>query len=247
MDTTRFTVAGLAMIAAGSTAGQNLTVVNTPWPGESTHAQMLSDAFGGNFTSIGQVEGINALAGQSNMVHTGFTNGQFTFSRIADTGSASQVNLRSVAGTDTEWAGGSYRAEALGGHSSLSHTLGYMTESGDFQAISASGIIGQNSSIHPNEAFNWAVMGSNGKTFYSDDAMNNGRDMMVSYAMYDASNKLIGAVLFFEDWNGASSDFDYNDYAVLLTLAPTPQAALLGVLGLGGVGLVGGRRRRSLA
>lgn len=247
MDTTRFTVAGLAMIAAGTTAAQNLTVVNTPWPGESTHAQMLSDAFGGNFTSLGQVEGLNAKAGQSNMVHTGFTNGNYTFTRIADTGSSSHVNLRSVAGTDGMWSGGSYRAEAIGGFSSLSHTLGYMTESGDFQAISATGIMGENSSIHPNEAFNWAVMGSNGKTFFSDDSMNNGRDMMVSYAMYDASNKLIGAVLFFEDWNGASSDYDYNDYAVLLTLAPTPQAALLGVLGLGGVGLAGGRRRRSIA
>ena len=71
---------------------------------------------------------------------------------------------------------------------------------------------------------------------------------MVSYAMFDESNRLIGAILFFEDWNGEGSDYDYNDFAIMLTLAPTPQAAMLGLLGLGGVGLAGGgRRRRSIA
>lgn len=246
MDTTRFALASLAFIAAGTTTAQSLTVVNTPWPGESTHAQMLSEAFGGSFTSLGQVEGTGALPGQSNLVHTGFTNGTFTFSRIADSGSK-MVNLKNVAGSDSAWSGGSYRAEAIGGYSALTHTLGYMTESGEFESINATGVMGESSSIHPNENFTWAVQTNNGRTFYGDSSMNDGRDMMVSYAMYDASNKLIGAILFFEDWNGASSDYDYNDFAVLLTLAPTPQAALLGALGLGGIGLTAGRRRRTLA
>lgn len=248
MDTTRFTLAGLAMIAAGTTAAQNLTVVNAPRAGESNHAQMLAEAFGGSFTSLGQTEGKNAIAGGASLTDVGFTNGSFTLSRISDVGSSSStINLKNIAGSDDSWGGGSYRAEALGGYSMHSHTLGYMTESGDYQSVSATGIVGQNSSIHPNEAFTWAARNGNGQTFYGDDAMNGGVDHMVSYAMYDASNKLIGAVLFFEDWNGASSDYDYNDYAVLLTLAPTPQAALLGLLGLGGVGLATGRRRSTIA
>lgn len=246
MDTTRFTLSSLAVIAAGSMHAQSLTVVNTPWGGESGHAQMLSDAFGGSFTSLGQVTGTNARAGQSNLTDVGFTNGSLRFSRISDTGSAG-VNLKSVAGGDANWNGGSYRAEALGGFSSNTHTLGYMTHSGQFETISATGIVGQNSSIHPDEGFTWAVQTGTGKTFYGDVNMNGGTDHMVSYAMYDASNKLIGAVLFFEDWRGLGSDYDYNDFAVLLTLAPTPQAAMLGVLGLGGVGLATGRRRRTIA
>lgn len=247
MDTTRFTLASLAIIAAGSSAAQSLSVVNTPWAGESTHAQMLADAFGGSFTSLGQVSGVNAKVGGGSLTDIGFTNGSYTFNRIADAGSNARVSLRSISGTDAAWNGGSYRAEAIGGFSSHSHTLGYMTESGQFETINASGVMGQNSSIHPNESFTWAVRNGNGQTYYGDIAMNGGADHMVSYAMYDASNKLIGAVLFFEDWNGSASDYDYNDYAVLLTLAPTPQAALLGALGLGGVGLAAGRRRRTIA
>ena len=51
-----------------------------------------------------------------------------------------------------------------------------------------------------------------------------------------------------DDYNGDyNGDYDYNDFAVLLTLAPTPQAALLGILGLGGVGLATGRRRSQIA
>lgn len=247
MDTTRFTLAGLAIIAAGSTAAQSLTVVNAARVGESGHAQMLAEAFGGSFSSLGQVVGTNARVGGDTITDIGFTNGTFTFSRIADYGATGSVNLKNIAGSDSVWSGGSYRAEALGGYSRHSHTLGYMTESGQFESISATGIMGQNSSIHPNEAFTWAVQNGNGQTYYGDNAMNAGADHMISYAMYDASNKLIGAVLFFEDWNGSGSDYDYNDYAVLLTLAPTPQAALLGVLGLGGVGLATGRRRNRIA
>ncbi|MCA9273523.1 MAG: hypothetical protein KDA31_10785 [Phycisphaerales bacterium] len=247
MDTTRFTLAGLAMIAAGATAAQNLTVVNAPRAGESNHAQMLAEAFGGSFSSLGQVEGINAHAGGSNLTDIGYTNGSFTFSRIADSGSAGVINLKNVSGSDESWSGGSYRAEAIGGYSRHSHMLGYMTEGGEFQTIHATGIMGENSSIHPNQAFTWAVQNGNGQTYYGDNTMNGGTDHMVSYAMYDASNKLIGAVLFFEDWHGSASDYDYNDFAVLLTLAPAPQAALLGVLGLGGVGLATGRRRSQIA
>ncbi|MFI4873574.1 MAG: hypothetical protein ACIARQ_17320 [Phycisphaerales bacterium JB061] len=247
MDTTRFAMAGLAILAAGTTAAQNLTVVNAPPAGESGHAQMLAEAFGGSFTSLGQVGGNNAVSGGASLTDIGFTNGSLTFSRIADAGASEGINLRNVAGSDSAWTGGSYRAEAIGGFSMHSHTLGYMTESGQFETISATGVMGENSSIHPNEAFTWAVQNGNGQTYYGDSSMNGGADHMVSYAMYDESNKLIGAVLFFEDWHGAASDYDYNDFAVLLTLAPTPQAALLGILGLGGVGLATGRRRSQIA
>ncbi|GAB5496854.1 MAG: hypothetical protein Phyf2KO_19340 [Phycisphaerales bacterium] len=248
MDTTRLAALTAAALVAGTAAAQDLTVVNEPWAGESTHAQMLANAFGGTFTSLGQVEGINARAGQSNMVHTGFTNGSFTFSRIADTGDSGTISLRDVSGDDSTWGAGSYRAETIGGFSSLSHDFGYMNSAGEFNTILQAGTSGLMNSIHPNEDFTWAIHTSNGREYTADALLNQGgQDQMVSYAMYDATNRLIGAILFFEDWHGSGSDYDYNDFAVMLTLAPTPQAALLGALGLGGAGLMTGRRRRSLA
>lgn len=248
MDTTRIASLSAAALIAGAASAQDLTVVNAPWAGESTHAQMLSDAFGGSFTSLGQTEGINARAGQSNMVHTGFTNGSYTFSRIADTGDSGTISLRDVAGDDANWGAGSYRAEGIGGHSSLSHDFGYMGSDGEFNTILQAGVSNLMTSIHPNESFTWAIQTSNGREYTADSLLNQGgQDQMVSYAMYDETNRLIGAILFFEDWHGAGSDYDYNDFAVMLTLAPTPQAALLGALGLGGAGLMAGRRRRSLA
>jgi hypothetical protein len=250
MDTTRFAALTAAALISGAASAQDLTVVNTPWAGESTHSQMLSEAFGGTFTSMGQTEGINAKSGVSNTVDIGFTNGSYTFSRISDFGGSSLINLTDIAGgDDSNWGGGSYRAETIGGYSSNEHTFGYMTEGGEFQTILEAGAAALDmTSIHPNEQFSWAIDVAGDREYNADSTMNEGsQDHMVSYAMFDESNKLIGAILFFEDWHGEGSDYDYNDFAVMLTLAPTPQAAMLGVLGLGGVGLMGGRRRRSIA
>ena len=247
MDTTRFTVIAALTLAAGVTSAQSLTVVNEPWPGESTHAQMLAEAFGGTFTSMGQTEGVNARAGQSNMVDMGYTNGSMTFERVADYGNSSKVDLINLmnGGDDGDWRDGSYRATSLGGYSSLSHEFGYIGANGEFHTIIADGVQALENSIHPNEDFTWAIRTNTDSEYNSNNLLNGGVDHMVTYAMYDDSNKLIGAVLFFEDWSGDNSDYDYNDYAVMLTLAPTPQAALLGLLGLGGV--AAGRRRRTIA
>lgn len=245
MDTTRTAIALLAAATAAPSLAQSLTVVNEPWPGEATHAQMLADAFGGTFTSTGTAEGVNYKTSSSNtLTNTGFTNGSFTAVRVADSGGSMAPNLTSLAtGSDSIFARGSYDAMSLGGYSALSHEFGYMDESGDFRSLLASSDI-NNNDFHPKGEFQWAFQASNGETFSSDSDMNEGRDHMVSYAIYNDQNEFIAAVLFFEDWGGDGSDWDYNDFSVMLTLAPTPQAALLGLAGLGGVGLAAGRRRR---
>lgn len=245
MDTTRSLIALLAAAAASPALGQSLTVVNEPWPGEATHAQMLADAFGGSFTSLGTTEGTNYNASSANtLTDIGFTNGSFTALRVADAGNSMAPNLTSLAsGSDSIFAGGSYDAISLGGYSALSHEFGYMTDSGEFRSLIASSDI-SNNDHHPNSEFQWAFSTSNGETFSSNSDMNNGKDHMISYAIYDAQNNFIAAVLFFEDWAGSGSDWDYNDFSVMLTLAPTPQAAMLGLAGLGGIGLAAGRRRR---
>ncbi|MEO1716767.1 MAG: hypothetical protein AAFR76_06605 [Planctomycetota bacterium] len=245
MDTTKSLMSLLAATLAVPTLGQTLTVVNEPWPGEATHAQMLADAFGGTFTSLGTVEGVNFNMSSSNtLTDTGFTNGSFTALRVADSGSGMAPNLTSLAtGSDAVFAGGSYDAVSLGGFSSLSHDFGYINDAGDFtRLVSSTADAGMD--FHPKADFEWAMQASNGATFSSDSDANEGRDHMVSYAIYNDQNEFIAAVLFFEDFGGNGSDWDYNDFSVLLTLAPTPQAAMLGLAGLGGIGLAAGRRRR---
>ncbi|MEL6796106.1 MAG: hypothetical protein AAFO89_04705, partial [Planctomycetota bacterium] len=98
MDTTKSLMSLLAAALAAPALGQTLTVVNEPWPGEATHAQMLADAFGGTFTSLGTVEGVNFNTSSSNtLTDTGFTNGSFTALRVADSGSGMAPNLTSLA------------------------------------------------------------------------------------------------------------------------------------------------------
>ncbi|MEM9661941.1 MAG: hypothetical protein AAF937_06490 [Planctomycetota bacterium] len=245
MDTTKSMMSILAATLAVPALGQTLTVVNEPWPGEATHAQMLADAFGGTFTSLGTAEGINYNTSSSaTLTDTGFTNGSFTAVRVADSGSSMAPNLTSLAtGSDSIFARGSYDAVSLGGFSSLSHEFGYMEESGEFNSLVSSST-GFSMDYHPKADFEWAMKASNGATFSSDSDANEGRDHMVSYAIYNDQNEFIAAVLFFEDFGGEGSDWDYNDFSVMLTLAPTPQAAMLGLAGLGGIGLGAGRRRR---
>lgn len=245
MDTTRTLFVLLAASAASTAIGQSLTVVNEPWPGEATHAEMLADAFGGTFTSLGTAEGVNYHGSNTNtLTDVGFTNGSFTASRVADSGMALIPSLTNLAqGDDSNFARGSYDAASLGGYSSLTHDLGVIGSDGEFRALLSSSDAAA-SDHHPDAQFEWAVRSSNGQVFSSDQASNGGIDQMVTYAVYDSNSELVAAVLFFEDWAGGSSDYDYNDFSVLLTLAPTPQAAFLGLAGLGGVGLAASRRRR---
>ncbi|MEO0476284.1 MAG: hypothetical protein AAF085_10015 [Planctomycetota bacterium] len=245
MDTTKSLTSLLAAALVAPALGQSLTVVNEPWPGEATHAQMLADAFGGTFTSTGTVAGVNYNASSSNtLTDAGFTNGSFTAIRVADNGGSMAPNLTSLAtGSDSVFASGSYEAVSLGGYSSLSHEFGYMSETGDFRSLIASSDSFAND-YHPKADFEWAMRSSNGNTFSSDSDANAGLDHMVSYSIYNDQNQFIAAVLFFEDFGGDGSDWDYNDFSVMLTLAPTPQAAMLGLAGLGGIGIAAGRRRR---
>jgi hypothetical protein len=219
--------------------------VNEPWPGEATHAQMLSGLFGGEFSSTGTVAGINFHRSGGSTTDAGYTNGSFRAVRLSDTGGTGTQNLENLAGgDDTMFGRGSYEAKVIGGYSSLSHQFGTVGSTGQFESLLSSGSNGARR-LHPRGEFAWGLSVSNG-SLYSTDTLSNGGgiDAAVTYAVYDQNDAFVGAVLFFEDWTGVSSDFDYNDFAVLLTLAPTPNAAMLGLAGLGGLGVISGRRRR---
>lgn len=243
MDSTRLVsvcVAALPSLALG----QSFTVVNEPWPGEANHAQMLSGLFGGEFSSTGTVAGVNFHRSGGSTTDAGFTNGSFRAVRLADAGGSGTQNLENLAGgDDTMFGRGSYEAKSIGGFSSLSHVFGTISTTGQFDALLGAGSSGARR-LHPRNEFAWGLSVSNGSLYATDTLANGGIDAAVTYAVYDQNDAFIGAVLFFEDWTGVTSDFDYNDFAVLLTLAPTPNAAMLGLVGLGGLGVISGRRRR---
>ena len=94
--------------------------------------------------------------------------------------------------------------------------------------------------------FRWAIKVDGwlwDSVYTSREDDNWGKDMMVSYSLYNGSGSFIGSFLFFEDTKH-NSDKDFNDIAVLLCLVPAPQAASMGLLSLGGLGVLAGRRRR---
>ncbi|MEM8756763.1 MAG: hypothetical protein AAGF47_03165 [Planctomycetota bacterium] len=246
MDTTiplRLTVAA---ILAAPAVGQGLTVVNEPWPGEASHSQMLSDVFGGSFASMGEVGGFDEQTGGSGVTSFGYTNGSVSAMRIGDLGSGVSLGLGGLLDSmgDQSFGAGSYEAQVIGHNSSVSHEFGTMDADGNFRSLLSSSDQTDTSTIHPKGEFTWAIQTANGQTISSDSAFNGGVDHMVTYALLDENDEVFGAVVFFEDWLGGNGDFDFNDLGVLLTLAPTPNAALLGLAGLGGLGFATGRRRR---
>ncbi|MGP1271842.1 MAG: hypothetical protein ACTS22_00765 [Phycisphaerales bacterium] len=246
MDATRNLLAAAASLLAAPVLAQGLTVVNDPWPGEQSHAQMLAGVFGGSFDSMGQVSGLNTATGGSGTVDIGFSNGNISAMRVSDLGSGTPADLRGLSASmnDQAFGAGSYAARVIGHNSALDHEFGVVRNDGTFRSLLTSSDTGE-VAIHPGQNFTWAVRTSNGLEISSDNALNGGADHMVTYVLYNnTNNKVIGAVLFFEDWMGQNGDYDYNDLGIILTLAPTPNAALLGLAGLGGVGLATGRRRR---
>ncbi|HED54013.1 MAG TPA: hypothetical protein ENJ00_07405 [Phycisphaerales bacterium] len=227
-------LAGLAAsIGAVAGAQEGYTVVQSPPTNEATHAEILAGALGGTFNENG----------------LGLSNG--TISAVRNIDSAAFEN------NDQNWAPGTYNAKIVAHESAGRSLFGFATGSDggegdggflDFHALLNTSDIGSSVTVQIPEQFRWALQlgnSTNGHVYTSRESDNNGLDVMVSYTIRNEADKVIGMALFFED-RIIGSDRDFNDVAVLLTLAPTPQSALLGMLGLGGLGAAAGRRRRPI-
>lgn len=220
-------VAGLALTAA--TASAQYTSVSAASGGELGHSQILAHALGGTFNNSGSRD---------------FSNGSVFADRIKDTSWFDS--------TDQIWAAGKYNAKVVAKEADYSHTFGFVSgKSGNlnsgFQGLLDTDNIGSSTSVTLSGDFRWAIkldQQDGGRLFTSRNKDNyNDRDHMVSYALYNNGGNIFGYALFFED-KKHNSDKDFNDVAVLLTLVPTPQAAAMGLLGLGSLGVMAGRRRR---
>jgi len=212
--------AGIAL-ADGDDAYTN---VRSPSHGEASHADILANAFGGSFSASGR----------------DFSNGSISAVRNRD--------FSHHGNDDRIWDAGNYTAKMIASENSRDSSFGYIngTHGGHFQELFDSDDLGAEASVSTSNDFRWAIKVDGwiwDSVYTSRDADNWGKDMMVSYSLYNNSGNFIGSFLFFED-KKHGSDKDFNDVAVLLTLVPTPQAATMGLLGLGGIGVLAGRRRR---
>lgn len=202
------------------TATAQFTKVHAPQGGELSHAQLLSNALGETFTATGS--GGRDLVG-----------GSIYADRIKDN-------------YDQVWNGGWANATIIGREAGYSHTFGYVQD-GEFNALLRSDEQGSSTSFSIDGKFTWALQTDqeDGGDLWSSKKSRNydKKDHMVTYAIYN-NQHLTGFALFFEDLPYWCSDLDYNDTAVLLSIVPTPHAAGLALVGLGGVGFATGRRRR---
>lgn len=225
-------IAIAAAVSAGAASAQYTTVHAPSW-GEASHAQILSSALGGSFSAATSKD---------------YSNGTIYADRMKDSTSNS-------IGSDRYWAAGTYHAKMVAKEAAYSHTFGTVEGTyggghlGSYQAFLNSSDIGSEATISMDEDFRWAIETDTGSNHHSDILFTSrdwdnvsSRDHMVSYKLLRDGN-LFGYALFFEDLKYCP-DKDYNDVAVILTLVPTPQAAMMGLTGLGGLGLLAGRRRR---
>ena len=215
-----------AAFSAGAVSAQYSSVHSAAW-GEANHAQILSSALGGSFTSATSKD---------------YSNGAIYADRIKDNSWFSP--------TDQIWDAGTYHATMVASEAAYNHTFGFVEGSshnlGSFTGVLRSDEIGSSAIVSLDSDFRWAIKNdqvNGGNLFTSRDNDNpHCDDHMVSYKLFK-NGDLFGYALFFEDLKNCS-DKDYNDVAVILTLVPTPQAAMMGLTGLGGLGLLAGRRRR---
>lgn len=220
-------VAGLALSAASASA--QYTSISAASGGERGHSQILALALGGSFDNSGSRD---------------LSNGSTFADRMRDTSWSRS--------TDQVWAAGTYKARVIAKEADFSHTFGFVSGrsgnlGGGFQGLLDTDSVGSSTSVTLAGDFRWAIkldQQDGGRLFTSRNKDNaNDRDHMVSYALYNGGGNLFGYALFFED-KKHNSDKDFNDAAVLLTLVPTPMAAGMGLLGLGGLGVMAGHRRR---
>lgn len=227
-------VATLGLFAlSASNAFAGFTAIGPPnygRGGEATQAEVLSNSYGGTFSSSG----------------LDFTNGTLTATRLDD--STDQYLPTSISSIKT-----------LATFADLSQGLGYgdINSPTKLFSVTGSGYSATGSSGALDLPANTAAIRTGGGSNQSsvDSQNKDGKDHLVTYLLTGASVTSPTYVMFWEDKTvGEKSDFDFNDLAVEIkgrnaTAVPLPAAVWSGLVTLAGGALVVGygKAKRSMA
>ena len=212
--------AGAALLTAGAQAG--FTTVQSPFPGEASHAEILGDIFGGTFVQNGN----------------DFSNG------------AGVVVTRVDDDNDQTYDFASWSAEALASWSCAGHGFGTAQDGSllDIAGMQFGPVSGSINNQPGGSDIKFARFGSiDGTVDVTTDPGDNpsGNDHVVTYTY--SINDVQQAdtyLLFFEDLpeGNTYADFDYNDLVVQITGSNVPEPSSLALIALGGAAML--RRRR---
>jgi len=258
---------GIALAAGVGQARASLTTVHAPPSGEASHVSILNHIYGGSFSPTGhsQPSYSNGSVTVNRIDDTTSTGGAGSPLNLVFGGPGLPT-------TDQVWTDGIAITSVEAKFAAFAQEFGYDSGSGyvklfDVSQFGPSGyqVSGSGTVDFAHGAlWNW-VRDGDGERFYSSNNRNVDRlDHMVTYQVTGASSQANETVwlLFWEDLKGPygnsgssrhghqtkkTSDRDFNDLVVQIkaTVVPVPQAAVLGALGLGLLGVV--RRRFSRA
>jgi hypothetical protein len=230
--------AGIACMAAtsGAMATATFTTVSAPTvSGEKNHAQLLSQVYGGTWTTSNGLD---------------YTNGSLTATRLADAGVSTPTSLTTgVSGTDDAWTGPAATSiVAQAKYAADNSMFGYFDDTGtdhSFHALFNTGSAGASAAVLLPSSFRWGLQDlSTGKLWTSraSDQSTPGlvfpipSDQMVTYKVTGANGESVTNewALFWEDRGaGQVSDRDFNDAVITIQASAIPAPGAAALLGLG--------------
>jgi len=239
----------IACGAAGSlaVAGPVFTPLGDPPGREASHASILSDIYGGSFSSIARSEDLS--------------NGEFRARRVPDAGLPGTLRLEGPGAgharnaTDQQWAGLAADVVVRARYAGDRHTFGLIHDGPHSEGFiplvdtrSRSPVLG----VSLSESFSWALRDETTGSLWTSrtsDNLDAGRvahDRLVTYHVTSDSDTRGRYLLFWDDRiNGQRfDDDDFNDAVIEIAAIPAPGS--LGALVAAGA-LASTRRRRAPA
>jgi MYXO-CTERM domain-containing protein len=239
MTKSRIAAASILALALAGTASATttFTAVQPPPSGEKSHAQILSQIYGGTFTK--------ASNGRD------YSSSTVSAMRLVDSATAAPTSLTTgVSAGDAFWSGpASTGLSAKAKYACDNSLFGWVdgTSGGTFHSLLNTGTLNSALTFNVSGTIRFALKDlTTGRLLTSDPNTNpDCKDQLVTYKITGAGITQPTWLLFWEDRTTRDcADFDYNDSVICITTnPPVPAPAAAGLLGAAGLGAVRRRRR----